>query len=217
MQTLNHPAYVAFREGAEVIEADGSGDKVLVLADGTMLKFFRRKRLMSSALLFPYAQRFAANTKALRQRDVPCPQVLDVYRIPSIERDAVHYRPLSGETIRRLYATDAPADLRFRLGRFVAELHAKGVYFRSLHLGNIVLGIDQRLGLIDVADMSCRRNALSPAKRLRNFQHMARYRKDMQWLEGTDSAQPFLQGYEQGLDNRPDSMRMLQQLAALFT
>lgn len=216
MQALNHSAYLALREGARVIEADGSGDKVLVLADGTMLKFFRRKRLLSSALLFPYARRFATNTQALRRRGVPCPGVLNVYRIPSIERDAVHYEPLPGETVRQLYLAGAPADLCMRLGRFVAELHGKGVYFRSLHLGNIVMGVDQHLGLIDVADMTCQRRTLSAAKRLRNFQHMARYRKDMEWLIGTDGAQPFLQGYEQGLADRAVSTRLMPRLGALF-
>jgi len=216
MQALNHSAYLALREGARVIEADGSGDKVLVLADGTMLKFFRRKRLLSSALLFPYAGRFATNTAALQRRQVPCPTVLNVYRVSSIERDAVHYQPLPGETVRHVYTSGAPADLRLRLGRFVAELHHKGVYFRSLHLGNIVVGADQQLGLIDVADMTCHRRALPAGKRLRNFQHMARYRKDMQWLIGEDGAQPFLQGYEQGLADRSVSNRLMPRLGALF-
>lgn len=216
MQALNHPDYLALREGASVIEADGSGDKVLVLADGTMLKFFRRKRLLSSALLFPYAERFATNIGALRQRQVPCPEVLSVYRIPSITRDAVHYRPLAGETVRHVFKSGPPADLRFKLGRFVAELHDKGVYFRSLHLGNIVIGLDQRLGLIDVADMSFHRRSLPTSKRLRNFQHMARYRKDMECLIGADGAQPFLDGYDQGLADTAVRRLLMPRLGALF-
>ena len=50
MQSIDHSTYEALREGAHVLEADGSGDKVLRLADGRMLKLFRRKRLLSSAL-----------------------------------------------------------------------------------------------------------------------------------------------------------------------
>lgn len=217
MLALNHPAYLALRQGAQVIEADGSGDKVLVLADGTMLKFFRRKRLLSSALVFPYAQRFASNITALQRRQVPCPEVLSIYRIPSIARDVVHYTPLAGETVRHAFKGGAPADLRFRLGQFVAGLHGKGVYFRSLHLGNIVLTPDQRLGLIDVADMSLQRRMLSASKRLRNFQHLARYRKDMEWLIGMDGAQPFLEGYGQGLIDRALEARVMPRLGAIFS
>jgi hypothetical protein len=61
LKRLVHDDYLAMRAGATVLEADGFGDKVLRLADGTMLKLFRRKRLFSSAAWYPYAQRFADN------------------------------------------------------------------------------------------------------------------------------------------------------------
>ncbi|WP_263261295.1 toluene tolerance protein [Pseudomonas sp. RIT-PI-S] len=216
MQALNHPAYLALREGAEVIEADGSGDKVLGLRDGSMLKFFRRKRLVSSALLFPYAKRFASNARALHRRQVPCPEVIAVYRIPSIERDAVHYLPLAGRTVRQLFEGDAPPALRFELGQFVARLHAHGVYFRSLHLGNIVLTPDQQLGLIDIADLSCQRRPLSTGKRLRNFQHMVRYKADMHWLLADSAGSPFLEGYRLVLGDSPASHTLMPRLSTLF-
>lgn len=183
MQALDHSAYLALREGAQVLEADRFGDKVLRLRDGNFLKLFRRKRFFTSAALFPYAQRFANNARALHQRSIPCPQVLAVYRIASIERDAVYYAPLPGQTLRQLFEQPETADsLRAQLGSFVAQLHDCGVYFRSLHLGNIVMTPEHRLGLIDIADMTYQRRALSLHKRLRNFQHMLRYDHDRQWL-----------------------------------
>lgn len=183
MQALDHSAYLALREGAQVLEADRFGDKVLLLRDGNFLKLFRRKRFFTSAALFPYAKRFASNTRALQQRGIPCPQVLAVYRIASIERDAVYYSPLPGKTLRQLLDQPDTADsLRAQLGSFVAQLHACGVYFRSLHLGNIVMTPEHTLGLIDIADMTYQRRALSQHKRLRNFQHMLRYPLDRRWL-----------------------------------
>jgi tRNA A-37 threonylcarbamoyl transferase component Bud32 len=178
-----------------VLEADRFGDKVLHLRNGNFLKLFRRKRLLTSAALFPYAQRFADNALALQKRGIPCPQVLAVYRIKSIQRDAVYYAPLPGKTLRQLYdQPDMASALRAQLGEFVAQLHAKGVYFRSLHLGNIVLTPENALGLIDIADLKCQRSALSLHKRLRNFQHMLRYSADMQWLLA-DTTTGFLQHY----------------------
>jgi tRNA A-37 threonylcarbamoyl transferase component Bud32 len=195
MQALDHNAYLALRDGAQVLEADRFGDKVLHLANGNFLKLFRRKRLLTSAALFPYAQRFADNAQALQQRGVPCPQVIAVYRIQSIQRDAVYYAPLPGSTLRQLFGqTDIAAALRAQLGEFVAQLHASGVYFRSLHLGNIVLTPDNHLGLIDIADLKCQRRALSRQKRLRNFQHMLRCAPDQQWLLADNPAE-FLQPY----------------------
>lgn len=181
MQKLEYTAYLEMRKDADVLEADGKGDKVLRLTDGTMLKLFRRKRLLTSALWAPYAQRFASNCQALRARDIECPTVRRVYRIAQIERDAVHYDPLPGRTLRQLI-TENPAGLRAKLGEFIASLHEKGVYFRSAHMGNIVLTPDNTLGLIDIADLRTSRKPLRKGLRLRNFRHMLRYRMDRDWL-----------------------------------
>jgi tRNA A-37 threonylcarbamoyl transferase component Bud32 len=203
MQAIDHSTYQALRKGAHVLEADGSGDKVLRLTDGKMLKLFRRKRLLSSALFFPYAQRFADNTRALKQRGVLCPTVVAVYRIPSIQRDCVYYSPLEGTTVRQLQNTTEESDaLRFQLGSFIAQLHEKGVYFRSLHFGNVVLTPDNSLGLIDIADLRCQKSSICDSKRLRNFAHLLRYKQDRQWLLGQDAGNTFLEGYRQALPEK---------------
>ncbi|WP_024658361.1 toluene tolerance protein [Pseudomonas syringae USA007] len=195
MQALDHAHYLDLVQGAEVLEADGTGDKVLRLRDGSMLKLFRRKRLVSSAAWYPYAQRFADNCVTLAQRAIPCPRVLTVCRIAEIERDAVHYDPLAGYTLRQLLGSAISDDsLRMQLGRFIADLHEKGIYFRSAHLGNVILTPEGNLGLIDIADMKTYRRPLRKSLRLRNFKHMLRYQEDRQWL--LDNGNPaFLEGY----------------------
>lgn len=193
MQALDHAHYLALVQGAEVLEADGTGDKVLRLTDGSMLKLFRRKRLISSAAWYPYAQRFADNCVTLANRAVPCPQVNSVYRIAQIKRDAVHYQPLAGHTVRQVM--DKHGDqLRAQLGQFIAQLHEKGIYFRSAHLGNVILTPEGTLGLIDIADMKTWSRPLGKGLRLRNFKHMLRYTEDRQWLLG-QASQAFIQGY----------------------
>ncbi|WP_313465044.1 lipopolysaccharide kinase InaA family protein [Pseudomonas nitroreducens] len=190
MQDLALSAYEALRAGAQVLEADKHGDKVLRLADGNFLKLFRRKRLISSAALYPYAQRFADNTETLQRLAVPCPRIIAVYRIAEIARDAVHYQPLPGDTLRQVIAAgEADTHLAAQLGELIAELHDQGVYFRSLHLGNVVKTPEGTLGLIDLADMKKQRRALSRQQRKRNFAHMLRYDSDRQWLQqgNTDS------------------------------
>ncbi|MDH0305207.1 MULTISPECIES: phosphotransferase [unclassified Pseudomonas] len=195
MQALDHARYLALREGAHVLEADGTGDKVLRLRDGSMFKLFRRKRLISSAAWYPYARRFADNCKALAERGIPCPQVMAVYRIAEIARDAVHYAPLPGHTLRQLLEQPgAHAGLRDQLGRFIAKLHETGVYFRSAHLGNVVLTPEGTLGLIDVADLRTYSTPLRRSQRLRNFRHMLRYREDREWLLA-DGDNAFVEAY----------------------
>lgn len=199
MHPMEHSAYLALRENATVLEADGSGDKVLLLEDGTILKLFRRKRLISSALLFPYAQRFADNIDALKKRGIPCPDVIATYRIASISRDAVRYTPLPGLTIRQVLKEHGEsAPLRVELGTFIAHLHDRGVYFRSLHMGNVILTPESKLGLIDISDMKCQRRPLSDSKRLRNFQHLLRYKEDRAWLVESDGGAAFISAYTQG-------------------
>lgn len=214
MQALQHKAYLAMRDGAQVLEADQFGEKVLRLRNGNFLKLFRRKRLLTSAAWLPYAQRFANNANTLQKLGIPCPQVLAVYRIKSIDRDAVYYAPLEGRTLRQLVENTEQAPLlRALLGQFVAQLHERGVYFRSLHLGNIVLTPDNRLGLIDIADLKYLRQSLSAGKRLRNFQHMLRNSQDHQWLISNQCTE-FLDHYISNGGNCMDVEILKKKLAA---
>lgn len=193
MKKLSKEGYLTLREGAEVIESDAYGDKVLLLTDGTYLKLFRRKRLLSTALIFPYAQRFEKNSVKLAALNIPSVSIINLFRIHSVKRTAVHYSPLAGTTLRKMEngIDDAQAS---KLGKFIRGLHDKGVYFRSLHLGNIVLTPENQLGLIDIADMKFFYRSLSLKLRLRNFQHSARYPNDRESLNRTINA--FNQGYQ---------------------
>ncbi|MGY2288887.1 toluene tolerance protein [Pseudomonas sp. SDO528_S397] len=164
-------------EGARILEADSYGPKVYLLADGNILKLFRRKRLFSSALFRPYSRRFIDNAAELQKRGIPTLTVLEFFRLPTPGMTAVLYQPLAGETLRKI-ADQEGFDWHQNLGPLVAlirRLHRAGIYFRSLHLGNIVVTPDNEMGLIDVADMRFLRAPLSPAMVKRNVQHFARY------------------------------------------
>ncbi|MCK9261609.1 MAG: toluene tolerance protein [Azoarcus sp.] len=186
LQLLGHDEYLGMRAGARVIEQDEYGEKVLLLPDGTYLKLFRRKRVLTSAAWKPYAQRFVENAAALRRLDIPCPQVLKHYRIPAISRDAVHYLPLEGKTIRQVISdglSEARATaLRSQLLEFIKHIHSLGIFFRSAHLGNIVLTPEGTLGLIDISDLKISWFALGPFRRRRNLRHVLRCREDREWL-----------------------------------
>jgi hypothetical protein len=102
LEIMEYEAFLTLKAGAKVIESDSHGEKVLCLADGRFLKLFRRKRLLTSALWYPYARRFVDNAEALAVRGIPVPRVLAALRIPSVQRDAVLYWPLAGVTLREL-------------------------------------------------------------------------------------------------------------------
>lgn len=196
LELIDEQHYLALRADATVLERDGHGDKVLRLADGSFLKLFRRKRLISSASWSPYAQRFADAAAALQARAIPCPQVIGVYRIAAIGRDAVHYHPLPGTTLRQLVRDGLDAGERERLrsafNHLVRRLHDLGIYFRSLHLGNVVLTPAGALGLIDISDIRVHRRPLSRFWRVRNLRRLQGIDDEREWLDesiilGTDS------------------------------
>ena len=186
LEITTHDNFLALRTGAKVLEADAYGEKVLLLTDGSMLKLFRRKRLISSALWYPYACRFVDNAAALKQRDIPVPTVIGALRIPSIQRDAVHYRPLAGTTLRAIIHAgmdlQTEKSLKDRFTRFVIHLHDLGIYFRSLHLGNIIETPNGDLGLIDFSDLRIYRRPLSRFMRHRNIQRMLDLPNERDWI-----------------------------------
>ncbi|KAF6694847.1 O-antigen ligase family protein [Pseudomonas sp. EKM23D] len=196
VQTPAPQAFEALSKGAQVIEEDGLGPKVLRLEDGSFLKLFRARRWYTSGGFNPYSQRFATNSQHLQQLGIAAPRILDVYSLRD-GSSAVRYQPLTGLTVRQaLQSLDSGVReaLVERLGRFMAVLHERGVYFRSLHLGNVLLLEDGEFGLIDLADMRIYPSALRSALRQRNLKHMQRYPQDRNWLFDTHF-EPLVSGY----------------------
>lgn len=194
-QRLDATAYDALVAGGRVIEADRHGAKLITLTDGNYLKLFRRKRLLSSALMRPYSWRFQRNALRLARLGIPTVAPEALLRIPHLHRTAVVYRPLAGLTLRaRLRDSSAPAPLIEGFGRFLGELHHRGVYFRSLHFGNLVVDDAGAFGLIDVADLDFRAAPLRPTLVLRNLHHLMRYPRDWALVRAAGGA--FLTGYE---------------------
>jgi tRNA A-37 threonylcarbamoyl transferase component Bud32 len=187
LKKLKLQDYLALREGAEVLERDPHGDKVLRLTDGTILKLFRRKRLLSSATLRPYARRFVANAGALARIGVPVPEVIGIHRVAELARDLVHYRPLPGATLRELarqgLAPERRARLRDSLSALIVRLHDAGIYFRSLHIGNVIVMPDDQLGLIDFSDLRVHPWPLGRYLRARNLRRMQGIADERDWLD----------------------------------
>jgi len=200
-------------QGAKPIEEDGLGIKVARLGDGDFLKLYRRKRLLSSDLWDLPAQRFADNAQGLLRLGITAPKVLDVLMISERRLSAVRYQPLPGDTLRnslRQLDAEPRTALVKQFGTFLGELHQLGVYFRSLHLGNVLLLPDGSFGLIDLSDMKLESRPLAPWKRRRNLQHILRYSEDIAWLtqQHLDS---WLEGYADSA-SRPETERFTRDL-----
>ncbi|WP_025130429.1 bifunctional O-antigen ligase/aminoglycoside phosphotransferase family protein [Pseudomonas sp. PH1b] len=184
-QALTPAALEQLTANAHVIESDGLGPKVLRLEDGSFLKLFRPRRWYTSGGFNPYSQRFAENSEQLRDLGIVTPTTLALYRLAD-GSSAVRYQPLPGQTLRQSLQSAASAQERSalieRFGAFMASLHQRGVYFRSLHLANVLVLENGEFGLIDLADLRVYPSALRTSLRQRNLRHMQRYAEDSQWL-----------------------------------
>jgi hypothetical protein len=182
-QLLMPHDFEKMQTGAEVLERDPRGIKVLKLENGNILKVFRIRSRISSTYLYSYARRFCRNARRLQKLAIPTMEIKQLFHFSDSNNTAVLYEPLPGETLRKLaYAGELSDEACAELGQFIAKLHDDGVHFRSLHLGNIVLTPFRELGLIDISDMSIYPWRLLASTRIRNFRHLWRYPKDFQML-----------------------------------
>lgn len=185
-QRLEPAAYQELLARCTVIEQDTFGEKVLRTPEGFMVKIFRRKRLLSTAMLTPYARRFVRNAGRLAARGITTVEICSQAYCPPLKRHVVIYRPVPGRTLRDAllaWPDKAPHHLGMAAS-FIASLHQKGVYFRSLHFGNLIVPDEGNiLGLIDVADMTFRSRPLAIRLRARNFKHLMRCREDSEVVE----------------------------------
>jgi len=162
----------------EVLERDGRGPKVVKLPNGLFLKIFHTRRLPLLARLFPFAKKFTHNVELLHNEGIPAPEVVETFWIDKSKGlTGCLYRPLPGIPLEELHRKD-PGQLLSalpELARFIKALHCKGVYFRSLHLGNIILTPNGEFGLIDVLDLRKKSRPIGQNLARRNFRHLENY------------------------------------------
>lgn len=160
--------------GAEELERDRFGVKVYRLTDGRIMKLFRIKRFFSLSFVYPYSVRFSRNAERLQARGIVTVTVNRVFFQAGIRRHGVIYEFLAGKDVGSMLQGEKSAEIIRQLAGFMAQLHRKGIYFRSLHPGNVICLDDGRMGLIDVGDMRFRNRELNMEERNRNFRHLFR-------------------------------------------
>ena len=161
----------------EVLERDSHGPKVVRLTDGSFLKIFRSRRPLL-ARWRPEAQRFVRNAERLQAMGIATPQIIEC---AWLERDqgvnACLYAPLEGTPLDCLFKQQRERfdALLPAFAAYIRQLHERGIYFRSLHLGNVLLLPEGGFGLIDFLDLRFKRGPLRRALVRRNFAHLQNY------------------------------------------
>ena len=96
MEKISYEQYLQLIDGAQVIEKDGAGIKVLDTQQGEIIKLFRRKRFFSTALLKPYAARFVNNAQQLDTLGIPTDKINRLLWCNSIKRHHIVYQRVYG-------------------------------------------------------------------------------------------------------------------------
>lgn len=162
----------------EVLEKDSHGVKVVRLVDGNILKIFRSRRHPLIVRLRPDAIRFSEHASRLQSFGIQTPQVLEQVWIERKKAiSACIYRPLEGQPLDKLFYDLRPQfdALLPQLADYIHGLHQHGIYFRSLHLGNILHTSDGGFGLIDFLDLRFKGRPLGRMLVRRNFRHLHSY------------------------------------------
>lgn len=163
----------------QVLEKDSRGPKVVRLTDGCFLKIFRHKRPLL-ARWRPDAQRFARNAEALKALGIAIPDLLEcLWLDPKQGISACLYQPLAGTPLDTMFKQERTRfdALLPEFAGYIRHLHHKGIYFRSLHLGNVLLLANGSFGLIDFLDLKIKRAPLGKSLIRRNFAHLQGYLK----------------------------------------
>lgn len=176
--TLSKKAFDALVETSAVVSTHRDfGAKVFQLPDGDYVKVFNPKQGLTLRKFFPKYQKFIRNAQMLKKRSIPCPTVINIYYLNFRDAYAVRYKPLPGQDVRALVQASGPGMIEHSL-KFITQLHSLGVYFRGLHLGNLLQLDNGDFGLIDMTDLAFKPAPLNLWYRARNIAHLLNNRDD---------------------------------------
>lgn len=182
MQQISEARLNEIAAAGEILAKDDEFIRAVRASDGRIWKQFRKKSLPSSSAIWPYAKRFIRAAKLLRQRGINTVAVRDVYKVGDTGRHVVVYDELPGRSLRHVLESDSVKCLA-DFAAFMALLHDRGVYFRSMHLDNVLVLDTGAFALIDVTHVTFCRRPLGPWRRARNFRPVTSYSEDRALLE----------------------------------
>lgn len=212
---IDKQTFNALIDHGKVLESDETGVKVIEIEGQKIVKFFRLKRVFSSAFFFPYAWRFKRNAEQLKAKGIKTITVSKIEYCLDEQRHILTYEKILGQTIKdSLIKENNNADLINQLIVFIAKLHNKGVYFRSLHFGNVVVAEDGQMALIDIVDLKIFSGSLSFNHRIRNWKHLLKYTFEKNVIAGYES-ELFFDAYAKGYHLSGKHRKRLKELLML--
>ncbi|MFY0650262.1 MAG: hypothetical protein JXQ86_06435 [Methylophilaceae bacterium] len=159
-------------------KADDLGHRKTFHKKNEIIKIFNVRGIISSGFFNTYASRIIKNSLKLKIYDIPSIEITNELIFQYNKRlSGVSYKFIPGTTYRDL-SHKITMDMITDLANFISNIHKKGIYFRAMHLGNILLH-NKKLFLIDIAKIQFYPWPLFVFTRARAFRRMIKYQDDI--------------------------------------
>ncbi|MDG1205015.1 MAG: hypothetical protein P8N51_06550 [Pseudomonadales bacterium] len=182
MQKIDHHELDQFIEANSLLFGTVQRPGIMLTSKNEIVKFIYPRKKFSKAIFFSQAANFEKNAKALLEKGITGPIVSKTAHCQAANTYYVVYEKLAGEEVRDLCDQSQLQHLT-ELAHYLAELHDKGIYFRALHLGNVLKLEDGNFALIDIADLKTKSRSLSAFARGRNIAHMFNVSEDKVYFQ----------------------------------
>ncbi len=180
MKVLDAAALRDFIEVGTVLYGSPSQPGIMLTPQDEIVKFFYVRKRVSTSTFFPQAKQFTRNSRKLRELDIPAPVVKEVGYCPEKSIHMVIYDRLPGADFRE-HMAEGNIELLTLLPGYLAGLHDEGVYFRAIHLGNILYH-EASISLLDISDLKVVTRPLRVFERARNIAHLINAQDDKAYI-----------------------------------
>jgi hypothetical protein len=170
MKVLDLNELKKFIEGNKILHGSPEHPGIMLSPSGEIIKSFFRRKTISTSTFFPQAIRFESNSRKLCELGIIGPIVKEIIYCKEVPVHMVIYDRLEGVDLREL-SQNNPDSALTRLPGYLADLHAAGIFFRAIHLGNILVQNDE-MSLIDISDLKTQNSPLGSFQRARNLAHL---------------------------------------------
>lgn len=173
---------IFFKNDAEfnkfVEKADDLGHRKTFHKKNEIIKIFNVRGYISSGFFNTYASRIIKNSIKLKEHKISSIEITNELAFQYNNRlSGVSYRYIPGKTYRDL-GNKITKEMITDLAKYISIIHKKGIYFRAMHLGNILLH-NKKLFLIDIAKIHFYPWPLFIFTRARAFRRMIKYQDDI--------------------------------------
>ena len=161
-----------------VENADDLGHRKTFHKKNEIIKIFNVRGYISSGFFNTYASRIIKNSIKLKEHKISSIEITNELAFQYNNRlSGVSYRYIPGKTYRDL-GNKITKEMITDLAKYISIIHKKGIYFRAMHLGNILLH-NKKLFLIDIAKIHFYPWPLFIFTRARAFRRMIKYQDDI--------------------------------------